>query len=298
MKQTKISIIGAGAVGTTIAYALMLKNIPARISLIDIDEIRCRGEILDLSDTLSVHGQAKILNGNPPSAGESDIIIIAAGQRQKPGQDRRALLSSNKEMLQSIIKKIKPINPEAIMIVVSNPVDAMSYFAQQFSNLPAAQVFGSGTFLDTQRLREQLSIKLNISERSIHAYVIGEHGDSQVPLFSSANIAGAPLSSFNISGQEFDRFAQATKDKAYEIIACKGATYYGIGSCVAALCRTIIFDEKMVTPVSCFIEQYQLYMSMPIVLGRQGIEQYIKIPLNPHEQSLLDQSAKKLKEMI
>lgn len=298
MQQTKISIIGAGAVGTTIAYALMLKNIPAKISLIDIDEIRCRGEILDLSDTLSVYGQAKIENGNPPKAGESDIIIIAAGERQKPGQDRQSLFAKNKEIIKSIIEKIKPINKKAIIIVVSNPVDAMSFFAQKYSGLAMGQVFGSGTFLDTQRLREQISRKLTIAERSIHAYVIGEHGDSQVPVFSSAHIAGAPLSAFDISAQDFHRFAQATKDKAYEIIACKGATYYGIGSCVAALCRTIIFDEKMVTPISCYVEKYQLYLSLPVVLGKKGVEQYIPIPLNPHEQSLLDQSAKKLKELI
>ena len=299
MQQKKISIIGAGAVGSTIAYSLMLKNVPCEISLVDIDTVRCRGEILDLSDTLiNQGGQSTLSYGSADDAGKSDIIIIAAGERQKVGQSRLGLLEKNKEIIQSIIATIEPINKQAIIIMVSNPVDYMAFFAQKYSKLPHCQVIGSGTFLDTQRLRQEISKKTNISQDSIHAYVIGEHGDNQFAAWSSANIAGKPLIDFKFTDKELETMSKTARDKAYEIIACKGSTYYGIASCVAALCRTVIFDQKRVTPVSCFVEKYQLYMSLPVVLGAQGVESIIDIPLSSKESKQLDECAQVMQKSI
>ena len=182
--------------------------------------------------------------------------------------------------------------------MVSNPVDSMAYFAQEYSGLPYNQVIGSGTFLDTQRLRQEISKKIDISPDSIHAYAIGEHGDSQFVAWSSANIGGKPLTDFKLSDKELDTMSKTARDKAYEIIACKGSTYYGIGSCVAALCRTIIFDQKRVTPVSCYMPKYKLYLSMPVVLGIKGVESIIEIPLSSKELKQLDESAAAIRKTI
>ncbi len=291
----KISIIGAGSVGSTIAYALLLKNIAAEIMLVDVDEIRCRGEILDLSDALPFCGPSLIHAGSTKNVQESEIIIIAAGKRQQPGQERIVLLKENKKIIESIMRSIQPLRKDAIIIVVTNPVDLITRYAQELSNLPTSQVFGSGTFLDTQRLRGALSRKINIAEQSIHAYILGEHGDTQFPVWSCARVAGIPLSDFGITQKELDRIAQETKNKAYEIISCKGASYYGIATCVAALCRTIIFDQKRVTPVSCYIKEFDVSLSMPVVLGAKGIEQILTIPLNNKEKKQLNLSIKALK---
>lgn len=298
MKRTKISIIGAGSVGSTIAYALLLKNLAAEIALIDIDEIRCRGEILDLSDSLSFCGPSAIHAGTAADAQDSNIIIIAAGKKQMPGQDRTDLAHANKKVIESIMESIKPLNKESIVIVVTNPVDVITRSAQQLSGLPTSQVFGTGTFLDTQRLRGALSKKIQIAEQSIHAYILGEHGDTQFPAWSCARVAGMPLSEFNLSEQDLDHIARETKNKAYEIIACKGSTFYGIATCVVALCRTIIFDQKRVTPVSCYIKEYDVSLSMPAVIGAQGVKEILMIPLNAHEQKQLERSIKTLKSHL
>ncbi len=298
MKHIKISIIGAGAVGSTIAYALMLKNIAAEILLVDIDEIRCRGEIFDLSDVLSFCDSSIIRHGTVQDIKNSDIIVLSAGKRQTIGLDRTALLKENKKIIESIIKKMQPIHNDAILLVVTNPVDALTYFAQKISNLPHKQVFGSGTFLDTQRIRNLISKKIGIAEQSIHAYILGEHGDTQFPVWSSAQVAGIPLADFGLSKHELDDMAHDTKNKAYEIIACKGATYYGIATCVAALCRTITFDQKRVTPVSCYLEEHDVYLSMPVVIGSQGIEKFLPIEMNINEQKDFNNSIKAVQALL
>ena len=291
----KISIIGAGLVGSTIAYALLLKNIAAEILLIDINDIRCRGEILDLSDALSFCGPSLIHGGTPDDIQNSEIIIIAAGKKQEPGQDRIELLRANTQIVTSVVESIRPLKKNTIVIMVTNPVDIMTRVAQELLNLPTNQIFGSGTFLDTQRLRGALSKKINIAEQSIHAYILGEHGDTQFPAWSCARVAGIPLSDFGITQKELDHIAHETKNKAYEIISCKGATYYGIATCVAALCRTIIFDQKRVTPVSCYIKEFDVCLSMPTVLGARGVEKILDIPLSQKEKEQLAQSVNALK---
>lgn len=299
MKSTKISIFGAGTVGSTITYALLLKNVTAEIKLIDIDETRCRGEILDLSDALAFCGPSKIESGTPKDAQESDIIIIAAGKGQKPNEDRIRLYEKNKKIITTIMNSIRPIKQDAIVIMVTNPLDLLTFDAQKLSNLPRSQIFGTGTFLDTQRLRNVLSKKLHIAEQSIHAYILGEHGDTQFPAWSCAYVAGIPITSFKqLDAKELEKIAQKTQDKVYEIISCKGATYWGIATAVAAICRTIIFDQKRVTPLSIYLDQFDVCLSMPVVLGRNGIEEILDIPLSDSEQKQLALSAESLKKLL
>ena len=216
MKHSKIAIIGAGSVGSTTAYALLLKKLTAEIILVDIDEVRCRGEILDLSDALSFGGTTNIRAGNAQDAAQADIIIITAGKAQTPGQTRPELLEANKPILSHIFFTIKPINPQAIIIIVTNPLDALTSLAQTLSGLPQNQVFGTGTFLDTLRLRSIIGKTLNVGPSSVNAYVIGEHGDSQCVAWSSADIAGTPILQFpEITEKKLEIITQQAKDKAY-----------------------------------------------------------------------------------
>lgn len=299
MKHSKIAIIGAGFVGSTTAYALLLQNIVAEIILVDINEVRCRGEILDLSDALSFDGASKIRSGNAQDAAQADIIIIAAGKPQEINETRTELFSANTKIIESVFKEIKPINSQAIVIVITNPVDLITLQAQKISGLPRNQLFGSGTFLDTQRLHSIISHKLHLSEKSIDAYILGEHGDSQFVAWSSAQIGGIPVLDFpGLVQKDLDAMAQEVKDKAYEIIACKGATYYGIAACVARMCKAIIFDQKLVLPLSTYHEDLQVCLSMPVVLGENGIEKILSIPLDDNEQKKLAESAQELHALI
>lgn len=298
MKHSKIAIIGAGFVGSTTAYALLLQNIAAEIILVDINEMRCHGEILDLSDALSFDGTSKIRSGSARDAAQADIIIIAAGKRQKINESRTELLAANTEIINAVFKEIKPINTHAIVIIITNPVDLITYQAQQIAGLPRNQVFGSGTFLDTQRLRNIVGHKLNISEHSVDAYILGEHGDTQFAAWSSAKIGGIPVLDFSgITEKDLQTMATEARNKAYEIISCKGATYYGIAACVARMCKAIIFDQKLILPLSVYNEQFDICLSMPVVLGENGVEKILSVPLNNNEEKKLNESAKTLKEL-
>lgn len=295
MRQPTIAIFGAGAVGTTTAYSLILNHIPAKILLIDIDQARCTGEILDLEDATGFNPTTSIASGTAQQAGKADIIVIAAGARQKPGQSRIELLDTNKKVVSSIVEKIKPINPKAIIIVVTNPLDILTLLVQEKAGLPRNQILGTGTFLDSQRLRILLSRKLNIAIPSIHAYILGEHGDTQFPAWSCSYIGGIPILNFpSLNKNELDHIAQEAQKKAYDIINCKGSTFYGIGHCVAALCETIIFDQKRIVPLSCYDDEFNICLSKLAVLGAQGIETILPLKLSTDEQEKFQKSAQHL----
>ncbi len=299
MKHTKIAIIGAGSVGSTTAYALLLKNVAAEIMLIDIDEIRCKGETLDLSDALPFCKPSKITKKTFKDAAQADIIIITAGARQKQGQSRIDLLQTNKKIIQTICNNLQPLSKHAIVIIITNPVDLMTYHAQQCLSLPKKQIFGSGTMLDTQRLRSLLSEKLSIAEQSIDAYILGEHGDTQFAVLSSAQVDGMKLLDFpEITSEILFKLENEAKNRAQEIIDYKGATYFGIAACVATICEAIVYDQKLVTPLSCFQEQFGVCLSMPVVIGAHGIEKQLEIALNPQEQEKLAHSAQSLKGQV
>jgi L-lactate dehydrogenase len=299
MKHSKIAIIGAGTVGSTIAYTLLLKTITAEVILIDIDKTRCHGEILDLSDAMFFNATSIVRAGIPQDAAQADIIIITAGKPQKPGESRLDLFAANKAVISDVFTSINPINPQAIVIMVTNPLDPLSMLAQKISGLPAHQVFGTGTFLDTLRLRELIAQKVNVASSSVNAYVIGEHGDSQCAVWSSADIAGTPLTSFpGIEQKDLNIISEQVKNKAYEIIQCKGSTSFGIAACVAKMCEAIIFNQKIVIPLSTYIEQYKTYLSMPAVLGENGIEKTISILLNNDEEKIVSNTAQQLRNFL
>jgi len=299
MKYT-IAIIGSGSVGSTSAYALILKKIAAHIILVDVDEVRCRVEVLDLSDALAFCDSAStIATGTFEQARNANIIIISAGARQKPGQTRTELLATNKKVITDIMEKLHPINPNAIIIMVSNPLDVLTHQAWKLSGLPHTQVFGTGTFLDSKRLGSAIAQRIGIAQESVHAYVLGEHGDSQFAAWSMTRIDGLPISNFKELNQTLlDEIERQARNKAYEIIACKQATYYGIGTSVATICQAIVHDQKIILPLSYFIKELGVCLSMPVILGTQGIEGTLPVTLNEQEQELLHKSAEQIKKFM
>ncbi|MCC7415200.1 MAG: L-lactate dehydrogenase [Epsilonproteobacteria bacterium] len=295
MQKPVIAIIGAGAVGSTAAYALMY-TLSAEIVLIDLNEHKCNGEVQDLEDAGSMSDGSTIRAGTIGDARQADIVVITAGIAQKPGQTRLELLKTNYEIVGSIMQSMHPIKKSTIIIVVTNPVDILTRYVQEISGLPNNQVFGSGTFLDTQRLRCSLAEHFSINPSSIHAYVLGEHGDTQFVPWSTAMIGTAPLCSFSIDEQALAAMAHKAQRKAYEIISCKGFTSFGIASAVATYCEAIIGDTKRVIPLSCFIEELSVCLSMPAVLGLRGIEQIVRPPFNAQEQEKLCASVQVVRE--
>lgn len=299
MSSTKIAIIGAGRVGTTTAYALMLKNLASEILLVDIDPMRCKGELLDLVDVLPFCATSSIKDATFSQAAQANIIIICAGIAQKPGQSRLDLLDNNKKVIDTIAQNLKPLNPDAIIIVVSNPLDLLTHYLIKKQLIPTQQIFGTGTYLDSMRLQILIAAKLNIAPESVHAWVLGEHGDSQFPAWSLASCAGLPVMQIKeLTSSDLDQFAQQTKQKAYDIISCKGSTFYGIATCVAVFVQSIIFDEKKIFPVSWYHKDLGVCLSLPYILGKKGIEQVCDIQLTPKEMDLLLHSAKELEKMI
>lgn len=299
MRHAKVAIIGAGSVGAATAYAIMWKNIAAEIVLIDINEKRCKGEVLDLSDAIPFSCTSCLSQGDLSDAGQADIIIIAAGARQKQGQPREELLDTNWRIVSSIIESLKPINNQAIMIMVTNPVDIMAYCAQQCSGLPKQQVFGTGTLLDTLRLRGIISKRVSVAEQSIQAFVLGAHGQVQFAAWSCASIAGIPIHQYpNMSSEVLETMIQDTTKRVYEIIECKDATYYGIAACVANICECIIFNQRRALPLSSYIEEYGISLNLPVILSERGIEKVIAIPLDHNEQKQLKKAALYLKDTL
>lgn len=300
MKPTRIAIIGTGSVGAATAYALIMKNITAEIMLVDCDETRCTGELLDLADTLPLSSVTRIVGGNLKTAAQSDIVIIAVGKRQLPGQSREGLLHDNAQIIKTLITDMKPFKKETIIIAVTNPVDAMAAVIHKASGLPHAQVFGTGTFLDTQRTAYNLGAHFNVAAESIQAMVIGEHGPSACIPWSWARLNGLPLPT--ISEETKRSILDRVHNQAELIIQKKQASYYGIAACVAELCTIIMLDQRKIVPVSCFYDPKQIYISVPIVLGIEGIHQYMELNLRDDEKKLFAASctavAKQLKMII
>ncbi|KAH6883408.1 lactate dehydrogenase/glycoside hydrolase [Alternaria rosae] len=300
---SSIAILGAGDVGATIAYSLIMNPVAGDILLVDPKEEVRDAQVADLSDA-TFHGNTstRIRAGTHKEAGQCDIVVIAAGAKQKKGESRTDLIGRNKSILESAISDMKPFREDTVLLLVANPVDVLTYFAQEYSGLPKSQVIGSGTFLDSARLRGILASKAEVAASSIEAYVLGEHGESQFVAWSLASIGGVPLSSALSSKQsgalDKNAIAEETKNKATSIIENKGATNYGIGGVAASICKSIIFDEKIVRPVSTYQKDLGVCLSMPVVLGRKGVVRGVQMPLDKEERGKLEGSAKALKEVI
>ncbi len=305
----KCAVIGCGFVGSSSAFALMESRLFNEIVLIDANKKKAEGEAMDISHGMPYVGNIDIYAGDYKDIKDAGIIVITAGAGQKPGETRLDLVNKNVEIFKSIIPAITEYNKEAILLVVSNPVDILTYVTLKLSGFPKERVIGSGTVLDSARLKYVLGRHLDVNPKSVHAYIIGEHGDSELAVWSSANISGIPISDFcelrghfNHNETEHKLFNEV-KNSAYEIIERKGATYYGIALSVRHLCQCIVNDEHSILPVSSYHENgyYDISgvcMSVPTIVGQSGIQQVLEINLDHVEKNALKESARALKSVI
>ncbi len=304
----KAAVIGCGFVGSSTAFALMQSGLFSEMILIDADRDRAEGEALDISHGTPFARPMKIYAGTYQDLTDAAVIIITAGANQKPDETRLDLVNKNTKIMRSVIQEIMKYGCEGIILVVSNPVDILTYEALKISGLPKNRVIGSGTVLDTGRLKSELAEHLGVDSRSIHAFIIGEHGDSEIAAFSSANVSGVPLNDVCEMRGYFHHeaamreIAQTVKNSAYEIIDKKKATYYGIAMAVRRICEAIVRDEKSILPVSVMMDDFyglkDVVLSMPTILGANGAEGQMPITLNEEEQKQLEKSADVLKEVI
>ncbi|MEK7528351.1 MAG: L-lactate dehydrogenase [Patescibacteria group bacterium] len=300
----KISVIGCGNVGATIAYSLLLDGTATDLTLIDLDASKAEGLSMDLEHSLPFTSFVKLLaNTDFAACAGSDIVIITAGKRQNPGESRLDLAVANKKIFKEIIPQIAKAAPDAILLVVTNPVDVLTYEAIRLAGFPSGRVFGSGTILDTARLQFHLSEKLKIHPRSIDAYILGEHGDSSFPVWSSANVIGKPLFEFDgFSKKVAEQCYEDTKNAAYRIINDLGFTCYSIATAVMEIVRNIFADTNQVFMLSTELKDYyghsDVALSVPCVLGRRGIVRALEIPLDSDERKKFTASVGVVQEYI
>lgn len=308
MNPRKVAIVGCGFVGSSIAFSLMQKSIYSEMVLIDANHAKAEGEAMDLGHGLPYTASMDIYAGDYSDVGDCSLIIVTAGANQKPGETRLDLIEKNVGILKNILPQITATPFEGILMMVANPVDVLTYAAQRISGYPVTRVFGSGTVLDTARLKYVLGRHLDVDSRSVHAIIIGEHGDSELPVWSSANISGIDLNHFcELRGHyqhedSMKRLYEDVRDSAYQIIERKGATYYGIAMAVARIAESLVKDEQAILPVSVELQgEYGLNglaLSIPSVIGKNGIEKVLEIPLSEDESAKLQFSAAQLKGFI
>lgn len=295
----KIMIIGTGNVGASIGYCFLNQRTAVNhLTLMDLNQADAEGEVLDLEDALAVApSHLKLTPGTLADAKDSDIIIIAAGAPQNPGETRLELLTKNATIIKQLIPQIVQTGFQGIFLIVSNPVDLLTYLTFKYSGFPAHKVIGSGTILDSARLRSGLAKRLQLHPKSIHAYQIGEHGDSEFALWSSAHIAGQPLSAL-FTTTELNHIEDQARQKAYDIIAKKGSTYYGIGACVVHLVNSILSDEHRILPVSSYDEYNDIFYGFPTVINRSGASYRVNTPLSETEGIKLQRSINILRQNL
>ncbi len=308
VNNRKAAIIGCGFVGSASAFALMQSGLFSEMVLIDADPMKAEGEALDISHGLPFAQPMQIYAGTYEDIDDAAIIIVTAGAGQKPGETRLDLVKKNVAIFQSIIPEIAKRNCAGILLIVANPVDILTYVAAKLSGFPENRVFGSGTVLDTARLKYLLGEHLDVDPRNVHAFVIGEHGDSEFVAWSSLDVSGVPVNDFcEMRGHHdheaaMQQIAEEVRDSAYEIIKRKKATYYGVAMAVKRICEAIIRDEKSVLPVSAIQRGnygvQDIALSMPAIVGRDGIEAMVPIRLNAAEYTKLSESAATLKKVI
>jgi len=307
-QPTRVAIVGAGHVGATFAYALLLSGLATEIVLIDINRDRAEGEAMDLNHTVPFAHPTRVWAGDYADCAGAIVTVIAAGAAQKPGETRLDLVRKNAAIFRQIVPQVVRHNPDGILLIATNPVDVLTYVTWKLSGLPAQRVLGSGTILDTARFRYLLSQHFGVDPRSVHAYIIGEHGDSEVPVWSLANIAGMRLPAFCAAhGLTYDRAAmdeifRQTRDAAYHIIERKGATYYAVAAGLMRIVEAILRDQSTVLSVSSLIEDYygirDVCFSLPTVVDRGGVEQVLRLDLAPEEIEGLRRSARVLKTTL
>ena len=304
----KAAIVGCGFVGASIAFRFLQQGLFSKLVLLDVDREKAEGEAMDLSDGLPYASPVEITAGTYDDVADCALVVITAGANQKPGETRLDLIGKNTAILRSIIGEITARDFGGILLVVSNPMDVLTYAAWKLSGYPRQRVIGAGTVLDTGRLKQLLGEELRVDSRNIHAFIVGEHGDSELAVWSGANVSGIDLEHFcrlrgdGLHAADMDRLYQSVRDSAYEIIKRKGATYYGIAMAVGRIAEAIVRDEHAVLPISVVLEgqygQEGLALSVPSIVGRNGLEEVLEISMSQGESLALSASARQLKEAI
>ncbi len=305
LEQSKLAIIGAGAVGTSLAYAAMIRQSARQVVLYDIAAERVEAEVLDIAHGSQFTGSSRITGSADLSVIEdANVIVVTAGAKQKPGQSRLDLAGANVEILRSLMPELVSRAPNAVIIIVSNPCDVLTVAAQKISGLPANRIFSSGTVLDSSRLRWLLAERVGVATGSVHAMIVGEHGDSEFALWSQARIGPVPVLEWKpekgsaLDAAELATIAEQVKNAAYRVIAGKGATNYAIGLSGARIVEAIMRNEGSILPVSSVLTDYRgisgVALSVPTVVDSTGIRQVIDVPYSDDEMRLLEHSAETL----
>jgi L-lactate dehydrogenase len=308
-KNTKVSIIGAGFVGSTTAYALMLEGLVEEIVIVDINSAKSLGEAMDISHGAAFVKPVSVKSGSYEDTKSSDLVIITAGLAQQPDESRLDLINKNIAVFRKIVPEIVKYSPEAILLVVSNPVDILSYITYKLSGFPKERVIGSGTVLDSSRFRAGLAEYFDIDARNIHGYIVGEHGDSEIAAWSLTNIAGVDVDTYCriTKGEEcemsFKEYIPLTvKRAAYEMINTKGYTNYAVALAIRRICEAVIRDERSVLPVSALLTgEYgmdEIYIGIPSIVGAEGNVRVVEVPFTESELEAFQESAKTLREII
>jgi L-lactate dehydrogenase len=305
-RTTKLAVVGAGAVGATVAYAALMRGAARTVALYDIDKAKVHAEALDLGHGIQFMPMAEVIGSDDVAVcADADVVVVTAGAKQKPGQTRLDLAEATIGLTRMILPPLVEVAPNAIFIMVTNPVDIVTYAAQKISGLPRAQIFGSGTVLDSSRLRYLISQYTGVAVQNVHAYMAGEHGDSEFPLWSSATIGGVPLPDWRgsrsagpLTPEVRDGIARQVIESAYQIIAGKGATNYAVSLAVSRIIESILKDEHRVLPVSSLLDGYygirDICMSVPTVVGRTGADRQLELPMSDGELANLRSSAEAL----
>lgn len=304
----KVGIVGCGHVGSTIAYTLMESGMFTEMVLVDVNEAKARGEAMDLNHCLPFLSPMQIYQSAYSGLENAAIIILSAGVNQKDGETRIDLLHRNVKIFRDIVSRIMEINRECILLVVTNPVDILTYATLKLSGFPASRVIGSGTVLDTARLKYLVGNKLKVDSRNVHSFIIGEHGDSELAVWSSANVSGIDINDYCPICEDCSNMTELyglydyVKNSAYEIIRNKGATYYAIAQATKRIVTSIVNDESSILPVSTLVSGHYgidgICMSVPAVIGKNGVEHVLDVPLNEDEKRNLMISANTLEELV
>ena len=295
----KIILIGDGAVGSSYVYSLINQNIGQEVGIIDIDDYKVEGDVMDLASALAFTSPKKVYAADYSDVHDADIVVLTAGAPQKEGETRIDLIEKNLKITKSIVDEVMANNFNGIFLVASNPVDILTYAVYKFSGLPSNQVFGSGTSLDSARFRQEIAKKLDVDVRNVHGYIVGEHGDTEFPVWSHANVAGLQITEWLQENpidneKELVEIFYSVRDAAYEIIKRKGATYYGIGVSLARITKAILGNENAILPLSVKLDgvygEENTFIGTPAIIGRNGVEKVIGLPLNDFEKNKMDES--------
>lgn len=300
MNKNKITIIGAGMVGSTAAYGLIASDITEEIALIDLNEKLVKSQVMDLQHSVPFWGYTDVKVGDYDDIKDSSLVVITCGAAQKPGETRLDLLKKNSTIIKELMPKIFKKNPEVVVLIVTNPVDILTNLAIKMFPKKKKQIFGSGTILDTARFRLLLGERMSIDPKSVHAYIVGEHGDSELPLWSTAMVGNTAIDNFyKLSRSSKKRIFNQAKNAAYAIIEGKQATYYAIAAGIVQLSRAVLFDKKTVFTISHPLNGEfgvkGVSLSLPAVIGKQGVLRRVNMEISAEEKKLLQASAAKLK---